>query len=158
MLPRRKARAAGEEVMSDQSTWDIARRFFSDVMEAEDENLGCLVVHQDRPDLAVMFCCQWNQRSGYEICGECARLERAIEAYAVRCIETALAVERKSHAEQLDKVLAGLAAERDDWREQIAAMKQALETIANGGPTTGQSTGPMKMYQAQALAKSALTQ
>lgn len=43
-------------------------------------------------------------------------------------------------------------------RAEIEELRHALETIANGGPTTGQATGPMKMYQAQALAKSALAQ
>ena len=47
-------------------------------------------------------------------------------------------------------------AEVEALRSREAKFREALELMANGEPKTGQSTGPMKTYQYQAVARAAL--
>lgn len=69
------------------------------------------------------------------------------------------------HGQEIRGLKAAFATERDDLRAKLAAadarvatLTAALEDIARGGPKDGQRGGPMKLYQAQALARAALTQ
>jgi hypothetical protein len=58
----------------------------SRIMDAEDQNQGC--EHPSVDIRGVMFCCQWNDRSGDKMCAECRRLQLDVEHAARALVAT----------------------------------------------------------------------